>query len=188
MKVWYSWMCYLWLAGIGIGLQSVAYGQRESAQPAHSRSAAEVGSSFSFSGFSVQLSYVLNAGHHDFYLGPKLLISDSYLPTAGPFGGQLGYRYHWLESTKLRSFINFDYQITLWKPYDPQDMGTNGLNRIHEIHLAYGIQFQLAEHWSIGNQLGVGTYVEQFIDVQEQETNSFSGFSSLVKGYVCYQF
>ncbi len=175
----------VWLAGT---TACPLMAQQPEPQTQPFQSAVELGSSLSYVGFKLHLAYLLKYRRHELYVGPHLVISNSYLPSRGPLGLQAGYRFNWLQKGRLKAFANLDYQAAFWRPYDPQKLGDGGLNRVHEFHAGYGILFRLADHWWVGNHLGLGGYLEEYIDVRESETNHFSGFSSLIRAFVSYGF
>lgn len=146
----------------------------------------EWSSSLSYTGLGSGLTGQWQQGRHLAYAGPRLLVSDSYVPGQGPWGLQLGYQYHWVREGRWQSFVNIDYQLSWYQPYNPQQLPVSGRNRVHEFHLAYGIQYQLGPPLYLGSTLGVGGYLEQLLDVRENQRRSYRGYSNLLRLFVRY--
>jgi len=145
------------------------------------------GSSFlSYSGYNFRLAGLLKHARHELYAGPKLVLSKSYLPKEGTWGGQIGYRYYWVQEDQWQAFVNADYQQSWYAPYNPLDLEVNGKNQIKEAHLSFGVFRGLGEHWRVGSQIGVGFYLEQNKDLVAQVTRTYSGYSNLVSLFVTY--
>jgi len=148
----------------------------------------ELGTGLSYSGIQTNLAFVGFYKGNEFYLGPKITVTNAYLPQNGPWGIQGGYRRILISKEKLTSFVNLDYQLAFRKPYNPTQLVVNTWNRIHEFHLHYGFTFKVFNRFYIGNQIGIGAYLEKNIDLIEDIQRSFSGFSSQFKLFFQYRF
>ena len=148
----------------------------------------ETGGSISFTGLNLKMNFLMSKGPNEWYVGPKLVLSDIYLPTQGPWGLIVGYRRNLLNNKRLKSFVNLDYQITFLKLYNPLNLPVSGMNNIHELFLTYGFQYQLNPHISVGQFIGGGGVLEKSIDISEQKTNRVLGYSGVFGLFVNYTF
>ena len=148
----------------------------------------EAGSILSFTGVNLRVNFLMIKNKNEFYIGPKLAISDSYLPLKGPWGLSAGYRRNVLEKERWKSFVNLDYQIVFIKPYNPRNLEVNGINTIQELFIAYGFEFRIAKDFTIGQLIGGGGFLEKTIDVSEGKTNRIVNYSGLLSFFVNYTF
>lgn len=147
----------------------------------HKTSGTELSSSLTYAGLSSALLYNFSIQKHRIYGGPRLLLSDSYLPFRGPFGGRIGYQYIVLQNERWRSGAGIDYQFVLSRPFRSDD----GLQSIHEYHVSYGFSFRLLKRWWINTDLGAGFYLEELGTKSNRQ--SFTGFSNLINLSVRYE-
>ena len=152
------------------------------------RSGIELGAGLSYTGLNINLAYTLAWSDNLFFLGPKLTVSDSYLPSRGPWGIHAGYRRLLPGQSKLRTFAAFDYQVVFLEPFDPNNLDVKGKNEIHELILSYGIQYNLWKNVIIGNSMGAGVYFERFIDSVSGERTKFDGFNGQFRLFAQYTF
>ena len=137
----------------------------------------------SFAGLNFNLAATAQMGKHEFYLGPKWVLSDTYLIERGPWGIDLGYRWNLAPDQKLRGFFNIEYQTAFLRP------AGNGLKTtIQELHGGYGFQLAMGDHWNLGNSIGLGGVRKQSRVAGSEETYGLTGFSFLLKFFVNYQF
>jgi len=148
----------------------------------------ELGSAFSYSGFNANLAYAMGWKENVLFVGPKISLSKSYLPSRGPWGIHLGYRRLLPRQSKWNSFASLEYQIAFLQPQNPYNLDINGKNEIHEIHLSYGIQFEVLKDLIIGNSIGAGVYFERFFDSLTGEKKSFDGYNAQVRLFAQYSF
>jgi hypothetical protein len=134
------------------------------------------------------LAYSLAWKENTIFAGPKITISDSYLPSKGPWGIHVGYRRLLPGLSKWRAFATFEYQLVFLEPYDPNDLDIKGKNEIHEFFLSYGIQYLVWRNLIIGNSMGAGVYVERFIDTLTGSKNSYDGFNGQFRLFAQYSF
>ena len=152
------------------------------------KSGIELGSGFSYTGLNVNLAYTLAWGDNTAFIGPKITVSDSYLPTEGPWGIHAGYRRLLPGQSRFRTFASFDYQVVFLEPYNPNNLEVKGKNEIHELFISYGIQYRVWENLIIGNSMGAGIYIERFIDVVAGGNNTYDGFNGLFRFFAQYSF
>ena len=145
----------------------------------------ELGTGLSFTGYNLNLAAVWTMGDNVFHLGPKLVLSDTYLITEGPWGLHLGYRRFLARSNKLTTFAALDYQLLLTEPFGGVEKGKNAT---HEFHFSYGLEYRLGNYWTVGNQLGLGGYLERLIDPLTEAKQTYQGFSTLARVYIRYEF
>ena len=121
-------------------------------------------------------------------MGPKITLSDSYLPSRGPWGIHAGYRRLLPGQSKWRTFATLEYQVVFLEPRNPNNLDINGKNEIHELFFSYGIQYQIWKNLIIGNSIGAGVYFERFIDSLTGNRNTYNGFDGQVRLFAQYSF
>lgn len=141
----------------------------------------------SYSGFSNALSLSFARNSFWIYGGGRLLTGRVYLPLSGPWGLQGGLRYVFLSSRVLRATAGVDYQLSLSRPYNPHDISTNDINRIHETNLSYGILVKARKNLWVGSDIGFGRYWEVYQDLSMNTTRSYGGYGSLIRLYLHYE-
>ena len=115
------------------------------------------------------------------YLGPKLAIRESYLPTRGPWGIVTSIFYSPTDNKKkLKSQINLEYQALFVQPFCPEGCATK-LNVVHEYALGYGYLLQISERFSIFNSILLGRYSQVFYNDEFKQRTFQSGFNTIVK-------
>ena len=146
------------------------------------------GFSVSFSGYSVSLAAVYKLAYHDFFLGPTLSVSNSYLPGKGPWGINTGWRYTYANHKSVGAFILVDYRNSFYRPYDPYNLRPQIYNSIHEINLALGFKWQFVPEWYFKAAIGTGIYYEKSHDIVGNRLVAHSGYSDLLKATFMKQF
>ena len=115
------------------------------------------------------------------YLGPKLAIKESYLPTRGPWGIVASFFYTPTENKKkLKSLINLEYQALFLKPFCPEGCATK-LNVVHEYAIGYGYQVEVSTRFSVFNSILLGRYSQVFYNDEFKQRTFQSGFNTIVK-------
>ncbi|GEM_PF-2676627 len=148
----------------------------------------QLNNSLSYTGFSNALVVAAQKNNLQWYGGPRLLTSDSYVPTKGPWGLNTGLTWFFQGNEKLRALVNLDYQLALLKPYNPHNLPERGLNTTHEFNLSYGFTYYFLQNIGIGNSIGFGQYLERFHDLQEDIIRTYSGYSGLIRIHIHYSF
>lgn len=141
-------------------------------------------SSFTYTGINSYLLLDANVGKHDIYAGPKLVISDSYIPYKAIMGYDLGYNYLLLSNGRLSALINLDYQISYYDPYNPNRVDiANKKNTINELFVSFGISYRLSRksRFAITLSLGTGAFLEKYYDVVELNRNITTGLSQMAR-------
>ncbi len=151
------------------------------AQKSPIRFAIEGGTFFSFAGLNVSLTPMIALGDHEFYLGPKWVLSDTYLLSRGPWGIDLGYRWNMVQRNKIQGFANVEYQAAFLRP-----AGNGRKTVVQELHAAYGLQWQLSNQWKIGNSIGLGG-VQETSKQPNGTIARLDGFSFLFKLFLNYR-
>lgn len=151
------------------------------AQKSPIRFAIEGGTFFSFTGLNVSLASTIILGDHEFYLGPKWVLSDTYLLNRGPWGIDLGYRWNMVQRNKIQGFANLEYQAAFLRP-----AGNGSKTVVQEMHGAYGLQWKLSDKLKIGNSIGLGGVVEKS-KLLNGTTYRLDGFSFLFKLFLNYR-
>lgn len=148
----------------------------------------ESGAGLSFTGINTKLNFLLVKNSNEFFIGPKLVTSDSYLPLQGPWGLNIGYRRHILEKGAWKAFVSLDYQVVFIEPYNPRNLPVNGINNIQEFFFSYGFQFQIGKHFTVGQQIGAGGFIEKTIDVIQDEKNRVANYTGILSLFCNYKF
>ena len=170
---------------IWMTLMSVLSIAQETADSTNWKSGIELGTGLAFTGYNANLAYTLSKKNNTMFLGPKVVYSDANALFDTPWGIHTGYRRILPVGPRLNSFVSVTYQMVLFE-YD--DLEVNQLNSIHEIHFVYGLEYFLTDHWSIGNTLGAGGYIERLIDPFDERVDVIRGYSGEVRFYCGYHF
>ncbi|HET6245708.1 MAG: hypothetical protein H0V01_04160 [Bacteroidetes bacterium] len=140
----------------------------------------------SYTGFNQSLVILIKSEKNSFYLGPKISLSNYYMPLSSIWGINMGIRHDFAQAGTLKAFFNIDYQNSLFRP--------NGFsekikyNIIHEFNASYGLHYNLFKGLSIGNSIGFGRYLEFYHDIIENRKNIYQGYSGLLKIHMNYDF
>lgn len=161
---------------------------QEGERSAKFRSGFELGGAFCYTGLNMNLAYSLAWRENTFFLGPKITLSDSYIPTRGPWGIHAGYRRLFPGEGNFRTFVSFDYQLVFLEPFNSNNFNVNGKNEIHELLLSYGIQLRVWKNLIIGNSIGAGVYFERFAVSISDSKNTFEGFNGQFRLFAQYSF
>ncbi|RZL16861.1 MAG: hypothetical protein EOO89_10845, partial [Pedobacter sp.] len=74
-----------------------------------------------FSGLNADITGEVSFKRHTVYIGPKISVSDAYLPSTAVLGFVAGYKYFFLENRdepgKFNFFFELDYQLQHHKAY-----------------------------------------------------------------------
>jgi hypothetical protein len=165
----------------------LAFGQAET-QKGKVHYGLELAGSLSYTGFNSHAAFSISYNKNTLLIGPRLVLSDMYLPSKGPWGIYLAYRRNVLESQKVSSFAGIDYHTTYMRPYNPQNISIRKYNAINELALSYGFMYNLSSRFSLGNSIGLGAYREKYYDVLEERKSTRIGFTKLIKLFVHYNF
>lgn len=136
----------------------------------------------SYSGWNLGLVGQYQLDDFQFYAGPTISLNRG-LPGRGPVGINAGSSY-FLHSQHdwLGSLVSLDYQFNLFPN------GSAPANRLHEMHLAYGVVFMINEKMYVAQQIGGGFYLESAYVSSLDQRRRFDGFSGLVKLRAGYAF
>lgn len=146
-------------------------------------------SSFTYTGINSYLLLDANLGKHDIYAGPKLVISDSYLPYQAIMGYDVGYDYIILSNSRLSALINLDYQVSYYDPYNPNNVDiANRKNTVNELFVSLGISYRLGRksRFAAVLSLGTGAFVEKYYDVVALNKNITTGLSQMARVGIRY--
>lgn len=149
------------------------------------KSGIELGTGLSFTGYNANLAYTGTWNKNLIFLGPKIVYSDANALFDTPWGLQAGYRRYFEISPRFSAFVSLEYQVVL---FDYDELETNRLNSIQELHISYGLQYYLNDHWSIGNSIGGGGYIERLVDPFDGRVDKFSGYSTQIRIFCGYHF
>ena len=155
--------------------------------PGHRSFSIQSSFAVSFSGYSVSLVGVYKLAYHEFYLGPVLSVSNSYLPGNGPWGFNTGWKYHFANHKNVGSFVMLDYRNSFYRPFDPLNSGSSFWNSIHEINAGLGFNWMFIPKWNFNAFIGTGVYYERNHDIIGERIISHSGYSNLLKASLLRQ-
>lgn len=156
--------------------------------PGHRSFGIQSSFSVSFSGYSISVAAMYKVAYHDFFLGPTLSISNSYLPGKGPWGMNAGWQYTYANHKSVAAFVLLDYRNSFYKPYDPYKLQPSLYNSIHEINLALGFKWQFVPAWYFKAAIGTGIYYEKSHDIIGDKLITHSGYSDLLRASFLKQF
>ncbi len=148
----------------------------------------QINNTLSYTGFSNALLGVVSKNDFQLYAGPRLLTSDAYLPTEGPWGINSGVSWFFTRGEKMHAKANLDYQVVFLEPYNPHNLPEKGRNATHEFNISYGFTYFFLQNFGVGNSIGFGRYLERFHDLQENVTRTYSGYSGLIRVHLHYSF
>jgi len=140
--------------------------------------------SFTYTGINSYLLVDASLGKHDLYAGPKVVLSDSYLPYKAIMGYDIGYNFFVLTNGRLSALVNLDYQISYYDPYNPNKVDiANRKNTVNELFLSLGINYRLSRksRFSLSLNLGTGAFLEKYYDVVELNKNITTGLSQIAR-------
>ena len=146
------------------------------------------GAGLSYTGYNWYLEAGYQWQKHEIMISPKLLLSDSAVPTQGPWGLRFSYRYNVVTKNRISGFTQLAYHLTWLEVYNPNNLPNDERNRIHEGHLIYGFSYNINEHWRISQSLGIGGYIERLVDLIGKTTQQNNGFSAWAGLEVNYRF
>lgn len=88
-----------------------------------------VAGGISRSGINTYVTLGTSFGRHTLYIGPKLVVSQTYLPGTLVWGGTAGYTYGILAQRRWATQFNLDYQNAIY----PSALAPSQTNYIHEL-------------------------------------------------------
>ena len=140
-------------------------------------------SAFTYTGIN---SYLVVDGqwrNHTLYAGPKVVLSDNYLPGKPSFGLNIGYSYLLLACKHWTSSVFINYESSYYRPYNAVLYDFNRKNRVDEFTGGLGLTYKFGNNgpFSISLNAGSGAFVEHFYDVIEGTKHSSSGISQSVR-------
>lgn len=154
-------------------------------QDKHWKSGIELGTGLSFTGYNANLAYTGQSGSNLIFAGPKIVYSDANALFDTPLGLLTGYRRIFEINSKFKAFATFEYHLVLFE-YD--DLEFNRLNSIQEFHISYGLEYFINDHWSVGNTIGGGGYIERLIDPFDERIDIITGYSAHIRIFCGYHF
>lgn len=137
----------------------------------------------SYTGFNMYLMPEVTYGKHNLAIGPKYVVSDSYVPYKNVWGYNITYRYDIMTYKHWRSGISANFQSAFYKPNNPYHVETgNSHNKIHEMFLVLSLFYHFArEHKCyIGLDIGSGFFSESYHDLVVGKVNRNFGRTNMV--------
>ena len=176
----------------GIGTDVATRDQRPETKPSGLKYSLGAQATLAFSGVNTGLTFEVQRGRHALYVGPKLSLADSYLPSKGPFGGIGGYKFYFLPDYncvgKFGFFANIDYQLQRYRAFDRDGGRTSRYNSLHEFNIGYGLEYRLSNRWRVNNVFGFGRYWEIYQNATRDAEYRQTGYNRLVRFQVLYTF
>jgi hypothetical protein len=135
-----------------------------------------VGPGLTHTGVHLLFSAEYQPGASVFSLGPKVALTDTYVPHQFRWGmhGSWHYGRAW---GPWGFFVGPEYHLLV-----PQQ---NIQSWLHEVFLTYGLEVQLAKRFRIGNAVGQGVSVESFLGKERFTRTSLDG---LFRIYIRYAY
>ncbi len=148
---------------------------------------AAIAAGFSHTGYHTSLLFPVHYGRHTVYAGPKILLTESYLPFRNIWGIHAGYAYRVLQQGRWQADAGVDYQCSFYKPYSIT--GNNRYNRVQEIYFLLGLAYRIRPEGRIGIklQLGSGLYADTWHDLVEGRKRTGLGRASTGRFTVSYK-
>jgi len=164
---------------------------QEQAQQARFKLGASLNTGLSYTGLSFTTGLSARLRAVELIAGPKILLSDTYRLSAGPWGlASSLYFYPAASSQKrLQSFANLDYQLIIRQPYCPTGNCNFARNDLtHEASFGYGISYSLTKQMHVFNAINLGLYQEQLYTRDATTRLKIKGFNALIKLGLTYHF
>lgn len=147
---------------------------------------AGVAAGFSHTGYHLSLLVPIHYGNHAAYGGPKLLLTESYLPYRNVWGIHMGYAYRILDQQRWKGDVALDYQCSFYRAqgYNASDRH----NRIQELHLMLGLSYHPhpEARTAMKLQLGSGLYADTWHDYTEDRKRTGMGRAAAARFTVSY--
>lgn len=115
-------------------------------------------------------------------------MNKNYVPSRGPFGIVANLSYHPNPEKKVSGFCNADYQVTFANVFCYTGDCNVKYNFIQEITFGYGLQFRVGKQLKIFNNINLGRYREHLFSELLQKRIVFSGYNSLFRIGLKYDF
>lgn len=149
---------------------------------------AETMTSLSFTGLGSNLVLVGKYGKFEAYLGPRLVVSNTYGLSDNPFGVSAGLRFYPNEGTqRFQGFFNADYQSAYYKNYCPFGNCGDDYNVTTEYSLGYGFRIPFNERLAGTTSIHYAIYRERYTSVLGEDL-FVNGYSGLIRVGFQYRF
>jgi hypothetical protein len=147
-------------------------------------------SGYTYSGYFIDWTAMIVAGHHALYGGPVILLSDYYLPGDVTTGLAAGWRYSLLNSLlddRWNFYVSLEYQLI---PYIVKYRleKSKRTNQVHTINMSYGVQFKLYKRIFASNSIGAGVYIDRYYNSLTRRKDILTGLNMLIKLSISYEF
>ena len=96
-------------------------------------------------------------------------------------GFTLGLKYYTHLSEKSGSFIFFNYQRILYRPFLEDLYPTKKFNKSTELTVGLGQEWKVYRQWYLGGSIGYGKYFDVFNDLADQNTVYFDDGTALLR-------
>ncbi|PZF74470.1 hypothetical protein DN068_02495 [Taibaiella soli] len=129
-------------------------------------------------------------GKHNLSIGPKYVVSDSYVPYKNVWGYNINYRYDIMTYKHWRSGISFDFQSAFYKPNNPYNLDVgNKHNKIHEMFVVLSLfyHFTKERRYYVGLDIGSGFFSESYHDLVIGKVNRNFGRTNMVTFTIGYK-
>lgn len=140
-----------------LGCSPAVNAQRPEPQPTLSVLAG-VSGGISYTGLNTYVTLSGAYKRHMFYIGPKAVVSKSFVSGKMLWGGNLGYNFAVIDQERWITWVNLDYQYTTYRL--PASIK---YNTIHEITGGLSLNyFAIPQKLAVGITLGTGIFHENF--------------------------
>jgi len=147
-------------------------------------------SGLSYTGFNLYLMPEVSYGKHNLAIGPKYVVSDSYVPYKNVWGYNISYRYDVIAYKHWRSGISADFQSSFYKPNNPYNLEIgNKHNKIHEMFVVLSLfyHFGFENRYYAGLDIGSGFFSESYHDLVADKVNRNFGRTNMVTFTIGYK-
>lgn len=146
-----------------------------------------IAAGFAHTGYHTSLLFPVHWGKHTAYAGPRILLTESYLPFRSIWGVHAGYNYRVLQQERWQADAGIDYQCSFYKPYSLG--GNNRNNRVQEIYFLLGLAYRVRpeSRIRIKLQLGSGLYADTWHDLVEGRKRTGLGRASTGRFTISYK-
>lgn len=137
----------------------------------------------SHTGWNAYVSLGAAYKRHVLYIGPKAVLSKSYIPGKILWGLNAGYLFSVIDQERWNTMINVDYQNVMYRA-----PATTKYNTIHEMTGGLCLNyFPIPQRLSIGLTLGAGIFMENYYSKYSGSKGSNSGLMQQIRFGITYK-
>ena len=141
----------------------------------------------SHTGLSTSLCIGYEHNRWKIFAGPRLALSEAYLPSEGPWGAAVSWQLMTSATEKkFYSFFNTDYQVTFQRSFCSGSDCEQKTNYTQEFSAGYGMGWKISPSFDLFNAVYFGFYREDFYNFREDNRFTNYGFNSLIRVGLSY--